>query len=456
MATEPGAAPAPVPARELFDSRWGFVMAAVGSAVGLGNMWRFAYVAAEGGGAAFLVLYTIMVLFLGIPLMLSELVVGRNTHLSPVGALRKLGGRRWSALGMLFVLAGFLILSYYSVIAGWTMRFAAEAAVSGFAADPGAHFSAIAEGTAASLWHLVFMVGTIGIVMAGVKGGIERAALILMPTLVLIIIALALWAATLDGASEGYAYYLSPDLSRLLDPTVIGLAASQAFFSLSLGMGAMLTFASYLSRDEDLNEQAVIISFADFGVAFVSGLVVFPVIFALGLQGSVGESTVGTLFIALPGAFASMGAAGRIVGLLFFVALGVGAITSAISLLEVVTASVIDEFGITRRKAAIGTGALIALFGLLPAWSTDFLGLVDQIAGALLLAIGGFFMVVFVGWRMKDPAAEMLRGAGPRFAAAVPGVMFLVKWVLPLAIAAVVYVQLGATWTVVQDFLAAG
>jgi neurotransmitter:Na+ symporter, NSS family len=440
------------PARELFGSKWGFVLAAVGSAVGLGNMWRFSYVAAEGGGAAFVLLYIVMVAVLGIPLMLSELVVGRRTHLSPVGALRELGGKGWALLGMLFVLVGFLILSYYSVIAGWTMRYALESAMTGFPSDPGAYFGEIAAGPSAMGWHLLFMLLTIGIVMVGVQKGIERAATILMPTLFLIVVGLALWAATLDGAGAGYAYYLAPQLSELMDPSVIRSAASQAFFSLSLGMGAMLTFASYLARDEDLNEQAVTISFADFAVAFTAGLVVFPVIFALGLQDSVGESTVGALFIALPGAFEAMGGLGRMVGVLFFVALAVGAITSAISLLEVVTSSIIDEFGMTRRNAAIGMGILIALFGLLSARDTDFLSLVDQVAGELFLAVGALCMAIFVGWRMKDPAAEMLRGAGPRFTGAVPAVIFLVKWVLPPVIAFVVWFQIGATIEEVQGF----
>jgi neurotransmitter:Na+ symporter, NSS family len=443
------------PARELFGSKWGFVLAAVGSAVGLGNMWRFSYVAAEGGGAAFVLLYIVMVLLLGIPLMLSELVVGRRTHLSPGGALRELGGRGWAFLGVLFVLVGFLILSYYSVIAGWTLRFALESAATGFPGEPGAHFEAIASGPWAMVWHLIFMVITIGIVMVGVQKGIERAAVVLMPALFLIVLGLAVWAATLPGSGAGYAYYLTPDLAELMNPDVIRSAASQAFFSLSLGMGAMLTFASYLARDEDLNEQAVTISFADFAVAFTAGLVVFPVIFALGLQDTVGESTVGALFIALPGAFEAMGGVGRVVGVLFFVALAVGAITSAISLLEVVTSSIIDELGASRRNAAVAMGVLIALFGLLSASSLDVLGLVDQVAGELLLAVGALGMSIFVGWVMKDPAAEMLRGAGPRFAGAVPAVVLLVKWLLPPVIAIVVWFQIVATLGVVRGFFGA-
>ncbi len=443
------------PARELFGSKWGFVLAAVGSAVGLGNMWRFSYVASEGGGAAFVLLYILMVALIGVPLMLCELTVGRKTHLSPVGALRSLGGKKWVPLGILFVISGFLILSYYSVIAGWTMRFALESAVQGFPGDPGAHFTEIAAGTGAALWHLAFMAATIGIVMVGVQKGIERAAVILMPALFAIVAGLAIWALTLEGGAEGYAFYLQPDLGELMNPTVIRQAAAQAFFSLSLGMGAMLTFASYLSRDADLTQESITISFADFLVAFVAGLVVFPVIFALGLQDSVSESTVGALFIALPGAFEAMGGVGQIVGLFFFLALAVGAITSAISLLEVVTASIIDEFGTSRRKAALVMGVLIALFGLVSALDTDTLGLVDKIAGELFLVIGALGMSIFVGWVMKDPAVELMKGAGDRFRTVVPAVMILIRFVLPPVIAIVLYFSIVESIAAVRAFMAA-
>jgi len=446
-----------VSARELWGTRWGFVLAAVGSAVGLGNMWRFSYVAAEGGGAAFVLLYIIMVVLIGIPLMLCELTIGRRTHLSPIGALRSLGGKAWVPLGGLFVLTGFLILSYYSVIAGWTVRYALEGFTTGFPSDPGAHFEAISTGGSAIGFHLLFMVLTIGIVMVGVQKGIERAALVLMPTLFLIVVALALWALTLDGAGAGYAFYLRPDLGELLNGTVLRQAAAQAFFSLSLGMGAMLTFASYLSRDTDLNSEAVTISFADFLVAFTAGLVVFPVIFALGLQDQVSDSTVGALFISLPGAFGAMGTIGRIVGILFFLALVVGALTSAISLLEVVASSIIDELGMMRRRAAIVMGVLIAGFGILSATSLDVLGLVDQVAGDLFLVIGAFFMAVFVGWVMKDSAAEELaRGADERFRRLIPAVLLLVRYVLPPVIGLVLFFSIRDAWSAVAAFFGGG
>lgn len=416
--------------REFFNTRAGFILAAVGSAVGLGNMWRFPYVAAEGGGAAFVFLYILLTLLVGIPLMLSEFSVGRGSRLAPIGALRKLGGGRWSLLGWMYVFTGFLILAYYSVIAGWVVRYAVDGLVSGFAADPGARFGEVTSGVTPVWFHLGVMATTVFIVSMGVQKGIERAALVLMPTLFGILILLAVWAFTLDGAMEGYAFYLRPAFSELLDPYILSQAAGQAFYSLSLGMGCMLTFASYLPRDTNLSQEAVVISFSDFGVAFVAGLVVFPVIFALGIQGDVSESTVGALFIALPGAFVEMGAAGRVIGMLFFIALMVGAVTSAVSLLEVVTASVIDETRLTRRSSAVVAGIVIALLGLLPALSLDFLGVMDKLAEALL-ALGAFFMAIFVGWVATGASEELKKGAPESFHRFVPSIMASVRWVIP-------------------------
>jgi NSS family neurotransmitter:Na+ symporter len=424
--------------RELFGTRLGFVLAAVGSAVGLGNMWRFPYRVSEGGGAAFVLLYVALTLVVGIPLMLCEFSIGRRSRLSPVGAFKREGGAAWGLVGFLGVLTGFLILSYYAVIAGWVVRYGIEGLLTGFAADPGAYFETVSTGWVPIVYHLVFMAVTTVIVMFGVEKGIERASLILMPLLFLIVLGLAIWAFTLAGSGDGYAFYLAPSFEELLDPTTFAEAAGQAFFSLSLGMGAMLTFASYLSRHENLNREATTVAFSDFGVAFVAGLVVFPVIAALGLQSQVGSSTVGALFIALPGAFVEMGGLGRVVGVLFFSALTVGAITSALSLLEVVTASTIDEFRIRRKPAAIGAGIVIALVGLLPATNLDALGVMDRIT-EWFLAVGALLIALFVGWRMKNPAEEMLDGASGFFAKIVPAVLFFVRFVMPPVIAYVVY-----------------
>ena len=441
--------------REVFGSRLGFIMAAVGSAVGLGNMWRFSYTAAEGGGAAFVFLYIGLTLVVGIPIMLAEMSTGRLTRLSSIGALRQAGGRAWAPLGAVFVAAGFLILSYYSVIAGWVVRYTLQAIAGGFPANTGEYFGQISAGSAAAGFHLLFMAVTIFIVTRGIKGGIETVSSLMMPALFVILVGLAIWASTLDGASEGYAYYLTPSWGDLMHGPTFASAAAQAFFSLSLGMGAMLTFASYLSKDENLPAETTIISFSDFGVAVVAGLVVFPIVFALGLQNDVSASSVGALFIALPGAFAQM-PAGRLVGTLFFFALLVGAITSAIALLEVVVSAVIDEFGWERKKAAISAGGLIALIGLLSAWDTNILGLIDAVAGELLLVIGGLGLAILVGWRMQGAREEMEAGAGPIGKSLIPVVFFLLRYIVPPIVVFVIYDRVLNVINVIQTTWFAG
>jgi NSS family neurotransmitter:Na+ symporter len=442
-------------AREVFGTRAGFILAAAGSAVGLGNMWRFSYQASEGGGAAFVLLYIGMTIILGIPLMLAEFSIGRAGRRAPVGALRKLAGPGWGRVGWLFAVGPLLILSYYSVIAGWTVRYAIESIATGFPEEAAEHFGRVATGQGAIAYHVGFMAATLAVVMAGVKGGIERASLILMPALFFIVVGLAIWATTLSGGAAGYRVYLQPEISALSDPAVWRAAAAQSFFSLSLGMGAMITFASYLERTHDLPESATIVSFTDFGVAFVSGLVVFPVIYSLGLQGAVSESTVGALFIALPGAFESMGLVGHVVGLFFFVVLAVGALTSAISLLEVVTSSVIDEFGVPRKAAAVGVAVTAAVLGLLPATSLDALGLMDKIAGEFALVIGTLLIAIVAGWVARGTVTdELLAGTSPFWRRQVPRIVLAIRYVVPVLIVIVLVFSSGETVKALRDFFA--
>lgn len=412
-------------------------MAAVGSAVGLGNMWRFSYLTAEKGGAAFVVLYLLFTTIVALPVLLGELAIGRGAGKSPIQALDHYGGPRWKALGGLFVATGFLILAYYSVIAGWTIRYAGEALLTGLPADPGAHFKSISEGLPAFVFHLIFMAVTMLVVMGGVTRGIERVSVVAMPTLFALVVGIALYAATLDGGEAGYRYYLNARVSNAFKMDVVVAAAGQSFFSLSLGMGAMLTFASYLPRDSELPSEAVKIAMSDFGVAFLAGLMVFPIIFAFGLQGDVGESTLGALFVALPKAFASMGAIGRVVGFAFFVALIIGALTSAISLLEVVVSATVDGLDWTRTRAVAVMGGLITLLGAAAAWSIAVLDVMDQVANNILLLFGGLSLAIFVGWVMPDPRSEIAPGSRSlawfpvwrgllRFV--VPGVLVVVLW----------------------------
>jgi NSS family neurotransmitter:Na+ symporter len=397
--------------REQWSSRSGFVLAAIGSAVGLGNMWRFSYLTAENGGAAFVILYLAVTLVVGLPVLLAELALGRGAQKSPIRALAHFGGPAWRPLGIVFVGAGFLILAYYSVIAGWTLRYAGMALLGGFHPGIAKRFGEIASGWSSLGMHAAFMVATILVVAGGVRAGIERTALVLMPTLFALVAGLALYAGTLDGGGPGYGYYLRADFEKVFSLDVLKDAAGQAFFSLSLGMGAMLTYGSYLTRDNDLPGESLIIAAADMGVAFVAGLVVFPLIFALGLADQVSGSTVGALFITLPEAFAAMGIAGRFVGFAFFVVLLVGALTSAISLLEVVVSAAIDGLGWSRRRAAWLCGGSIAAFGIPPAFSLDVLGAMDEVANNVFLLGGGLALAVFVGWVMKDPMAAVRPGA---------------------------------------------
>ncbi|GIW52091.1 MAG: sodium-dependent transporter [Gemmatimonadales bacterium] len=438
-------APTGIPQRESWATRAGFILAAVGSAVGLGNMWRFSYIASEGGGAAFVLLYVVIVLAVGIPLMTAEFVVGRMSQESPARALKRLGGKAWAPLGWLFVFCGLGILSYYSVIAGWTMRYAVDAVRNAIPEDTAAYFAQVSSGGDAVIAHLVFMAITIYIVAWGVKKGIERASLIMMPLLFLILIGLALWAATLPGGGAGYAYYLKPDLRRLLEPEILADAAGQAFFSLSLGMGAMMTYASYLKSEENLGREAATVAFADTGVAFVAGLVVFPVIFSFGLTDQVSESTVGALFISLPKGFELLGRLGDYIDTAFFVMLFFAALTSAISLLEVVVAALVDVWNLPRRATAIGAGAGIALLGLPSAYDTDILGASDQLVGNFLLVVGGFFTALLVGYKLLTQAdAELSKGLANqtlrrRWA-------MLIRYAVPVILLGVIASGLRPTW----------
>ncbi len=425
--------------RDSWGTRTGFILAAIGSAVGLGNMWRFSYVAAEGGGAAFVLLYLLFVAVIGIPLMASELVVGRMAQVSPVRALVNLGGRAWTPLGLLFVFCGLGILSYYSVIAGWTIRYAVDGfrgAIPSDAGDAGAYFNAVGTKMPAVVTHLIFMALTILIVLGGIKRGLERTAIILMPLLFLLLVGLAIWAVTLENGGAGYAYYLKPQLGELLDPTIITSAAGQAFFSLSLGMGALMTYASYLRSKENLAREAATIALADFGVAFLAGLFVFPIIFHFDLAGVIGlgdpiaDNTVGTLFISIPPALSSLGTMGNLVVGAFFVMLFFAAITSAISLLEVVVTAVIDGWHWSRNKATLVFGILITLLGIPSAFNLDFLAFADKLIGNVLLMVGGLFTAILVGYRIRpqaeDEMAQGLTSPGARRAWVV-----LVRYVAP-------------------------
>lgn len=437
-------------AREQWQSRWGFLLAAIGSAVGLGNMWRFSYLTAENGGAAFVALYIVFTLLLGMPIMMAELTLGRGARMGPVAALEHYGGRAWKYLGLLFVVTGFVILSYYGVIGGWTIRYAFEALVIGFPESPGAHFEDLASGFDSLGTQLLFMALTTLIVSGGIGQGIERVARIAMPALFVIVVGIALYAAMLEGADGGYRYYLNFEIANAMNLDVIVAAAGQAFFSLSLGMGAILTFASYLPSDSHLPRETAVISFSDFGVAFIAGLMVFPLIFALGMSDDIGGSTMGALFVALPKAFASMGAVGRLVGSAFFLALLVGALTSAMSLLEVVVSASMDQFGWKRRRAALLAGAAVTFLGVWSAFDLAVLDLADHIATNVFLLGGGLGLAIFVGWVVEDPVG--IAAIGSERTIWLEGWRLLLRFVVPAALVLILWKSLPDTWTKLANF----
>ena len=337
------------------------------------------------------------------------------------------------------------------MIGGWTVRYAFEAFFVGFPSDAGAHFGAISEGHASLGMQILFMIVTIAVVSGGIGAGIERVAKIAMPGLFVIMLGIVVYAATLDGASAGYAYYLNFDLEKALALDVVVAAAGQAFFSLSLGMGAILTFASYLPRESNLARETIVISFADFGVAFVAGLMVFPLIFALGMQSEISGGTIGALFVALPKAFASMGSIGRVIGGAFFVALVVGALTSAISLLEVVVSAAMDAFGWERRRAAMIGGAAVTLLGVWSAYDIAILDLADSLATNLFLVGGGLGIAIFVGWVMEDPVGEASQGASRTTFHG--GWRLLLRFVVPVVLVFILANSLPETWEKVKGVL---
>ncbi len=440
--------------RESWKSTLGFVLAAVGSAVGLGNLWRFAYLASEGGGAAFVLAYLAIVAVVGVPLLTAELVVGRRTQASALRAPAVVAGPPWRWLGVVFVVAGFGILAYYSVIMGWTAQLLVDTLRGAIPEDTAAHFAVTSAGGRAVVFHLIGMALTIAIVAGGVRGGIERASLVLMPTLFLLVLGLAIWAGTLSGAGAGYTFYLRPELGELAHFGTLSRAAGQAFFSLSLGMGAIMTYASYLRGAGNLPREAGTIAISDTAVAFVGGLVTFPVVSHFGLQGAVGESTVGALFIALPRAFHAMGAAGVVVGVLFFVALYIAALTSAISLLEVVTAGLIDAVGWPRRAAALAAGSAIAAAGVPVALDTRWVGLLDQLVGNMLLIFGGLMTAILVGYVWREADEELARGFP--YPAARRVWRWLLRVALPAILLIVLYGGVRTTVEMVRGLLAGG
>jgi neurotransmitter:Na+ symporter, NSS family len=441
-----GSSPSPsTPARaererppESWGSALGFVLAAAGSAVGLGNLWGFAYRASQGGGAAFVLLYVLIVAVVCLPVLVAEMVLGRSTGHAPLVAPITAGGRRWAPLGWLFLAASVGILAYYAVLMGWTGLSLVEALLRELPADMAAaqaHFAGISSGGPAVLGQVLSMGLTGLVVAAGIRRGIERLTSWGMPLLFLLLLALVIWASFLPGAPEGYqGFLLRWDPSKLTDPTTIRNAFTQAFFSIGAGIGCILAYAAYLDQRSPLPRQALSVVGLDTAVGLMAGCVTFPIVASFGLGDVVSGSTVGTLFIALPHGLASLGGAGRLVAALFFALAYIAAITSSVSLLEVPVSSLMDRLGWSRRRTTWLCVLVITLLGLPAALNVAVLERMDALFGGVLLIAAGLAMAVLLGWVAPQRLQADLAGCGssPRLQRLL---LLALRWVSPPAIA---------------------
>ena len=425
-------------AREQWRSGLGFVLAAAGSAVGLGNLWGFAYRASQGGGGAFLVLYVLIVLVVCLPVLVAEMVLGRSTGKSPLLAPVQAAGRTWQPLGWLFVLAASGILAFYAVLMGWTGATLVQTLSQGLPADKLAaqeFFQGLSGGNSALIGQFLSLIATATVVAAGVRGGIERLSRWGLPLLFVLLVGLAIWAAGLDGAGEGYrTFLLRWDSSQLTNLTTIRNAFTQAFFSIGTGIGCILAYAAYLDSNARLPREAVAVVGMDTAVGVLAGMVTFPVVMSFDLQGLISASTLGTIFIALPTGLASLGSAGQLVAILFFGLALIAAITSAVSLLEVPVACLIDRLGWSRTRAVWVSTGLIFVAGLPAATSTDVLGWMDSVFGGLLLILGGLLLAVLLGWVVPDRFRQDLKNSGtsPRLSQLL---LVMLRWVSPPVVA---------------------
>jgi len=404
------------PQREHWASRFGFVLAATGSAIGLGNIWRFPYKCGEYGGGAFLVVYLGAVLIVGLPVLIAEVIIGRSAQKNPVGAFRELRASRfWPLIGWLGILAGFVILSYYSVVGGWIFNYIAQSAAIGFQSGLAVErFQGFMSSPSQQvMWHGLFMMVTILIVRGGIKSGIERWSKVLMPALFFILIALTVMALMTPGAGKALRFLLQPDFSQLTRAGFLE-ALGSAFFSLSLGMGAMLTYGSYLDKTTNISTAALEITALDTFFSVMAGLMIFPIVFSYGVNPAAGP---GLFFETLPEIFAKM-PGGRLGGFFFFLLVGFAALTSAISLLEVVVSFFIDELSWSRKRADYTLGAIIFVCGIPSALSFNLLSgvtlmgdrsifdLLDGLATNILLPLGGLGIAVFAGWVLTHGEKE--------------------------------------------------
>ncbi|MCP5061787.1 MAG: sodium-dependent transporter [Ignavibacteriae bacterium] len=397
--------------REKWGSKFGFILAAAGSAIGLGNIWKFPYIAGENGGAAFIFIYLICIAIIGLPVLIAEVLLGRTTQRNPVGAFKKLSDSKfWIGVGSLGVIAGFLILSYYIVIAGWSLGYIFEAINGSFfefnqTNTSAVHFNGLIQNVTWNVgFTITFLLITMLFVYSGVQKGIERGSKILMPILLILLIISAIKGISLPGSEKGISFLLEPNWS-LVTPSSILIALGHAFFTLSLGMGAMLTYGSYLGKENNIFSASTQIVFLDTIIALLAGLAIFTAVFATQQDPSAGP---GLIFHTLPVVFTKM-PGGYIFSILFFFLLTIAALTSAISLLEVVVSYFVDEKGWKRKNAVIAFGGVTFLIAVPSALSfnvlsdfhifgLNFFDLADYLTSNIMLPLGGMLISIFVAW----------------------------------------------------------
>ena len=442
--------------RDAFGSKLGIIAAAAGSAVGLGNIYRFPCELGNNGGAAFLLVYLVIVLVLGVPVMLSEFIIGRRSQANAVGAFKKLAPKTlWPIVGFMGVFCGFIILAFYSTISGWTLEYICKSLTNGFQGkDLGILEQEFADfhnmGWKNVMWQAIFIFLTGFVVFKGVQKGIEKYSKVLMPMLLILLIALAVRSVTLSGAKEGLSFLFHPDFSKINGKVLIS-ALGQVFFSLSVGMGALITYGSYIQKSDNLATTALLVTLSDTLVAVLAGIVIFPAAFSFGIRP---EAGMGLVFNTLPLIFNQM-AGGYVFCLVFFILLAVAALTSTISLLEVMVAYLVEELHIRRRWATVFACTATMCLGVFASLSLmdntsfmvggkSFFDGLDFLSSNILLPIGGFLIVIFVGWYLgKQKFYEEITNEGKLKMRIKAVILFIIKFIAPLAIAIIFIRGLG-------------
>lgn len=438
--------------RGSFGSQLGVILASAGSAVGLGNIWRFPTEVGRGGGAAFILIYLCFIFLLAMPVMLSEFIIGRSARSNAIGAFQKLAPRKpWIAAGIMGVLGGFLVLSFYSVVAGWTLHYTIASAIGQLQGQKGADFGLAFTSFVSNPWKpiiylAVFMLLTHLVVARGIQHGIERYSKLMMPMLLAIIVLLMGFSLTMPGAAEGIRFLLQPDLSKVTPDVVLG-AMGQAFFSLSVGLGCLVTYSSYFSKETRLVKSAMNVCIIDTMVAVLSGFIIFPTVFSVGIAPDAGP---GLVFITLPNVFlltfSEMPIVGYVFALLFYVLLLLAALTSSISMHEICTAFISEHFSTSRRKATVIVTLICLMLGSFCSLSfgpwqevtifgKGFFELFDFTVTKFLMPLGGLLMTLFVGWYLDRKLVEQqLTNNGCIPVRTMRPLLFLVRWVAPIGI----------------------